>query len=250
MLLQERSRLFVRHGTNGSEDFLFTGDAEREAEASMLSQSIVPMPDVEILKVGHHGSSTSSSETFLNMARPEVAVYMAGINNQYGHPDGGTIDRLLAVGATVYGTDRNGTVTVTTNGSTREIQTTIPAPPITRPDGPSPPPGSVQITRIFYDGLVPDVESDEYVEITNRGAEAQNLDGWKLKDVSDGSPYFTFSSYILNAGATIRVYTNEIHPEWGGFSFRYGRAIWQNDPPHDVAALYDAQGREVSRLSY
>ncbi len=107
----------------------------------------------------------------------------------------------------------------------------------------------VQITYIFYDGLVPRAESDEYVEITNLGDQAQDLAGWVLKDISEGYPSFTFPSYILALGKSIRVYTNEYHPEWGGFSFEYGRAIWSNSEP-DLAVLYNSQGKEVSRKSY
>jgi len=108
---------------------------------------------------------------------------------------------------------------------------------------------NVQITYIFYDGLVPRVESDEYVEITNLGDQSQDLAGCVLMDISEGYPSFTFPSYILAPGESIRVYTNEYHPEWGGFSFEYSRAIWNNSEP-DVAALYDSQGREVSQKSY
>ena len=107
----------------------------------------------------------------------------------------------------------------------------------------------VQITYIFYDGLVPQVESDEYVEITNSGDQAQDLAGWILNDISDGYPSFTFKSYILAPGKSIRLYTNEYHPEWGGFSFEYSRAIWNNSEP-DVAVLYNSQGKPVSRKSY
>ena len=111
------------------------------------------------------------------------------------------------------------------------------------------PVSDVQITYIFYDGLVPRVESDEYVEITNLGDKPQDLAGWVLKDISEGYPSFTFPSYILAPGASIRVYTNEIHPEWGGFSFDYGRAIWDNKDP-DTAVLYYAPEQEASRKSY
>jgi endonuclease YncB( thermonuclease family) len=118
---------------------------------------------------------------------------------------------------------------------------------------PQPPPPirveNVQITYIYYDGLVPSVESDEYVEITNRGDQPQDLTGCVLMDISDGYPSFTFPSCILAPGESIRVYTNEYHPEWGGFSFEYSRAIWNNTEP-DVAVLYDSQGNEVSRMSY
>ena len=72
---------------------------------------------------------------------------------------------------------------------------------------------NVQISYIFYDGLVPRVESDEYVEITNLGDQAQDLFGWELEDISEGYPSFTFPSYILAPGKSIRVYTNEYHLE-------------------------------------
>ena len=107
----------------------------------------------------------------------------------------------------------------------------------------------IQITHIFYDGLVFRTESDEYVEITNLGDQPQDLADWELKDISEGYPSFTFPSYILAPSESIRVYTNEYHPEWGGFSFEYGRAIWNNSEP-DVVVLYDKQGKEVSRKSY
>lgn len=110
-------------------------------------------------------------------------------------------------------------------------------------------PSDVQITYIFYDGIVPYVESDEYVEITNLGDEPQDLAVWLLIDFSDSYPSFTFPSYILAPGESIRVYTNEHHPEWGGFSFGYEKAIWNNTDP-DVAALYNAEGQKVSSRSY
>jgi len=84
-----------------------------------------------------------------------------------------------------------------------------PAPSITPFPAKAP---NVQIAYIFYDGKVPRVESDEYVEIVNLGDEPQDLTGWVLKDISDGYPTFTFPPYILKPGERIRVYTNEIHP--------------------------------------
>ena len=108
---------------------------------------------------------------------------------------------------------------------------------------------NVQITNIFYDGLVPYVESDEYVEITNLGDQPQELTGCVLMDISEGYPSFTFPSYILAPGKSIRVYTNEYHSEWGGFSFEYSQPIWNNSEP-DVAVLYNNQSEEVSRKSY
>jgi endonuclease YncB( thermonuclease family) len=109
--------------------------------------------------------------------------------------------------------------------------------------------GDIQITNIFYDGQVPRVESDEYVEISNLGDQLQDLSGWVLKDISDGYPSFIFSSYVLAPGKSIRVYTNEYHSEWGGFSFESSQPVWNNSEP-DIAALFDSQGREVSQRSY
>jgi len=76
-----------------------------------------------------------------------------------------------------------------------------------------------------------------------------NLQGWKLIDIDEGYPELIFPYYILNPGQSIRVYTNEIHPEYGGFSFGQGTAVWNNSDP-DTAVLYNAHGDEVSRKSY
>ena len=108
---------------------------------------------------------------------------------------------------------------------------------------------NIQITYILYDGLVPYVESDEYVEITNLGDQPQELTGCVLTDISEGYPSFTFPSYILAPGKSIRVYTNEYYSEWEGFSFEYNQPIWNNREP-DVVVLYNNQGGEVSRKSH
>ncbi len=258
----------VLYFSYGTVDFLFMGDAEKEAEAAMLAKSDIPVPDVEILKVGHHGSNTASAGDFLAITSPETAVYMAGAGNQYGHPHKETIQALTIAGAKIYGTDVHGTIIITTDGESYELQPEKQAPSIsineqstpvpTPTPKPTPAPSpttepaqttNIQITKIFYDGQVARTESDEYVEITNLGAQTVDLAGWVLKDTSEGYPSFTFPSYTLQPEKSIRVYTNEIHPEYGGFSFGSGKAIWNNTSP-DTAALYNAQGQEVSRKSY
>lgn len=85
-----------------------------------------------------------------------------------------------------------------------------PAPEETPSTEPSPEPeptgaSNVQITKIFYDGLVPRSESDEYVEIKNLGNESQALAGWMIKDIDEGYPSLTFPSYILAPSASIRI---------------------------------------------
>ena len=237
--------------TYGQIAFLFDGDAEQEAEASMLTAGIVP--DVDILKVGHHGSRTASSMQFLEAAKPEYAIYMAGQGNSYGHPHQETIANLCEIGAEIYGTDVHGTIIITTDGVTYNVTPSNDAPPVVCPVATTEEETSVgsnvQITYILYDGFVYRTESDEYVEITNVGDTSQDLNGWTLLDISEGYPSLTFPSYILQPGKSIRVYTNEIHPEYGGFSFGSGKAVWNNSSP-DTAVLKNAQGQEVSRKSY
>ncbi|MFC1982967.1 ComEC/Rec2 family competence protein [Chloroflexota bacterium] len=107
----------------GDIDFLFTGDAEKEAERQMTMLSSVRLPEIEILKVGHHGSRTASSEDFLAITSPEVAIYMAGKDNSHGHPHQEAMTALREAGVTVYGTDTSGTIIITTDGKTYSVST-------------------------------------------------------------------------------------------------------------------------------
>ncbi|MFC1950083.1 ComEC/Rec2 family competence protein [Chloroflexota bacterium] len=113
----------VLHFAYGDIDFLFTGDAEKEAEGQMMILSSVRLPEVEILKVGHHGSRTASSEDFLTITSPEVAIYMAGKDNRYGHPHQETLDALTQIGAEIYGADVKGTIMIITDGKTYSVST-------------------------------------------------------------------------------------------------------------------------------
>ncbi len=133
-----------------------------------------------------------------------------------------------------------------------EVPTATPRPTPQPTAIPTPTPtveSQVVISCIFYDGSVLRSETDEYVAIVNVGNAPQNLENWVLKDVSTGSPSFEFPNFSLVPGREIRVYTNEIHSRWGGFSFGSGKAIWNNSKP-DTAALFDASGEEVSQKSY
>ena len=132
--------------------------------------------------------------------------------------------------------------------------TPTPRPTATRTPAPTPYPTNtgLVIECIFYDGVVPRSEADEYVQIVNNGSETVNLEGWKLKDLGNRGPEFTFEgSYLIAVREEIRVYTDQIHPRWGGFSFNRKSAIWINDHNNpDTAGLFDPSGREVSRRSY
>ena len=76
----------------------------------------------DVLKVGHHGSSTSTSPAFLDAVNPSIAVISAGVNNRYGHPDNETVQRLLNKGVAVYGTYVSGTIVFSTDGNMITVQ--------------------------------------------------------------------------------------------------------------------------------
>ncbi len=87
--------------------YLFTGDAEKENESARS------WPQTNVLKAGHHGSSTSSSQKFLNQIKPQLIIISCGKNNDYGHPHKETMDRYNKLGATIYRTDESGDILVT-----------------------------------------------------------------------------------------------------------------------------------------
>jgi competence protein ComEC len=102
--------------TYGEVSFLFTGDAERAEEADILEAGY----DISatVLKVGHHGSDTSTSYPFLREIMPQYAVISCGAGNNYGHPHDETLSRLRDAGAAIYRTDMQGTVACASDGKT------------------------------------------------------------------------------------------------------------------------------------
>ena len=94
----------------GTFDLLITGDMSRRAEKAFLET--YPLPDIEVLAVGHHGSRGSTGEELLDALRPEVGVVSVG-RNRYGHPAEETLRRLTAAGVAVCRTDRQGDIHIT-----------------------------------------------------------------------------------------------------------------------------------------
>lgn len=89
-------------------EFLFTGDAEKENESEILSSC--NLPDIEFLKAGHHGSSSSSTDEFIEKLKPEAVAISCGYNNDYGHPHRSILDTFRENGSVVYRTDKNGSL--------------------------------------------------------------------------------------------------------------------------------------------
>lgn len=95
----------------GNTSFLFMGDAETVVEDEILDEV-----NADVVKVGHHGSDTSSSEEFVKSVNAKYAVIMSGIDNQYDLPDKAIVDRWKSNGAEVYNTSENGNVIITSDG--------------------------------------------------------------------------------------------------------------------------------------
>lgn len=101
--------------TYGTQKFLFMGDAEESNEKSRTWN------DVDVLKVGHHGSNTSSSEEFLKQVLPEIAIISVGEGNSYGLPKDKILKRFERLGTTIYRTDTDGTIQVVSDGESNEV---------------------------------------------------------------------------------------------------------------------------------
>ena len=101
--------------------FLFTGDAEVSAESIVLSEN--NNLNCDILKVGHHGSSTSTSSNFLTSVNPSVAIIPVGKNNSYGHPTPEVLSLLDSYNIRTFRTDINGTIIAISDGNTINIST-------------------------------------------------------------------------------------------------------------------------------
>ena len=104
----------------GETSFLFTGDMEQKAEGDLLESGADVRADV--LKAGHHGSPTSSSEAFLTAVQPSVAI-ISGADNDYGHPGADVLARLEALNAEIYRTDTQGEIIIVSDGKTLTITT-------------------------------------------------------------------------------------------------------------------------------
>lgn len=103
----------------GEQSYIFCADAEKENEYDMMASGLELKSNV--IKIAHHGSSTSSLEKFLLAVNPETAIISVGKENDYGHPHEKIIKRLNRLGIKVYRTDLNGTITITSDGKSNSV---------------------------------------------------------------------------------------------------------------------------------
>lgn len=243
---------------NGSNSFLFTGDAEELSESEMLAKDSGILKS-DVLKIGHHGSDSSTSSAFLNSVSPQYAVITVGKGNDYGHPSENIMNRLADAGAIIYRTDKDGTIVFTSDGnkitvdkiSTSDGNKEI----VDKVDTPAAEDNAkeYEISNNEVDAIDETTSSAsanvsissvdkraELVTIKNAGSTDVNLTGWKLVSVT-GNQTFIFPSYILKSNETVTVAS-------GGAT---GDLIWTsahiwNNSSSDPAQLYDAQGNLIA----
>jgi competence protein ComEC len=109
----------------GQESMLLTGDIERTVERTLSDEGDALA--ATFLKVPHHGSRTSTTQAFFESIHPQFAAISVGENNAFGHPNADVVERIESSGTRLYRTDRDGAITIMTDGTQMNVQTFLPA---------------------------------------------------------------------------------------------------------------------------
>ncbi len=117
----ENNNSIVLYISAGETSFLMTGDAEQKIEKEIIKN--YPTLNATILKIGHHGSSTSSYEEFISQISPETAIIQCGLNNSYGHPHEETISVLDSLNIPYYRSDISGNITISCTADSYTVST-------------------------------------------------------------------------------------------------------------------------------
>lgn len=216
----------------GNVSFLLTGDAGIALEKEMMQYDV----SATVLKAGHHGSNTSSSEDFIRAIKPEITILSYGKDNKYGHPHAEVVDRLQEIGSKIYATADIGTITVTTDGvnyavngkeasvvNTGKTSEVVPLTP------------AIEITSKDLVG--------EIVGIKNNGQQAVSLKDWQLISI-EGNQVFNFPNLSLQPGKTIYITSGANAREGQNYLKWTTKQIWLNDG--DAAQLRNEKGELIS----
>ena len=214
----------------GDVSFLLTGDAGVALEKEMLAQDV----KATVLKAGHHGSNTSSSQSFIQAVHPEVTVLSYGEDNKYGHPHTEVVEHLQAVGSKIYATAEARTVIVSNDGVNYEVNAKEWSNHV----------ATTLTTEKGVEIISKDLEN-EIVAIQNNNAQAVSLKEWQLVSI-EGNQIFNFPNVTLQPGKIIYVTSGSSAREGQNYLKWTGRQIWLNDG--DGAQLLNAKGEIVSEL--
>jgi len=220
--------------TYGNVSFLLTGDAGVALEKEMLQYDV----KATVLKAGHHGSNTSSSEEFIQAVKPEVTILSYGEDNKYGHPHAEIVDRLQAIGSKIYATADLGTITVSTDGVNYTVNgketSSVETGNILSKEEPT------TAIEIVSKDLV-----TEIVGIKNSGQHAVSLKDWQLISI-EGHQVYNFPNLSLQPGKTIYITSGTNAREGRNYLKWTTKQIWLN--AGDAAQLRNEKGELVSEL--
>lgn len=241
----------------GQTSFLFTGDAEKLSEQEMLEHYSKKTMAATVLKVGHHGSKTSTSEAFLQTVAPQWAAISVGEGNDYGLPHADTLALLERQGVTYWRTDEVGSIVFYSDGDTvRQGQAQVageaaadwPEENLEEPDVSVAPGVPVEPVDSAADGVV--IQSvnrvAEIAVLANTGDETVDLSGWVLVSVQGDQRFAIPEGTSLAAGESLRIVSGENAVEGDHQLVWTVQNIWNNK--HDPAELYDSAGRLVDQL--
>ncbi|MFB6295318.1 MAG: lamin tail domain-containing protein, partial [Halobacteriales archaeon] len=250
--------------TYGQTSFLFTGDAEDDQEAQLISE-YGPQLNATILKAGHHGSSSSTSDGLLQAVDPRAVVISSAYDSQYGHPHQEVLDQLGSI--TTFWTATHGHTVLVSDGERVSVRTQRVAPtdPQQLRDGDPIPVGTTDpvqqrltiggsgtvatsqlgetaadggtpigaeglaIETIHEDAEGPDGENlnDEYIVLTNTGEESLDLSGYTITDAADHS-YTIPEGVTLQPDAELTLHTSSGTDTETDLYWGSGSPLWNN----------------------
>lgn len=216
----------------GHNSFLFTGDAEKNNEEEMLTTP--GRLNADLIKIGHHGSESSTTEAFLEDLKPLYGVITVGADNRYGHPSNSVLNRLQRHGVKIYRTDKQGTIIASSDGE----NITFDKKPLALNSNRKKQRTGIQIINVSLD--------DEVVEVKNYEDKPVNISGWRLLSVTAGQEFYFPQGTVLKPGGTVKVVSGR-KAKPGPDTIVWSRAyIWNNDG--DPAVLYDQSANKISIL--
>jgi hypothetical protein len=197
----------------------------------------------DVLKVGHHGSGSSTSQEFLEAVDPDYAIICVGEDNSYGHPNEGILEKLAVMGVEVYRTDINGTIIATCDGTSTVFTLAKDSTPIVPEPEPPAEPETVELDEPEASTAIISALDKRYESVTIKNPTGSTIDlsGWRVVSVKGNQSYTIPSGTILGAGEAIVVASGG-----GAGDLIWTKSnIWNNSDP-DPAELYDPQGNLVS----
>lgn len=224
--------------TYGDSSYLFTGDAEVKSEKEIIKNGLLQHFDV--LKVGHHGSKSSSCTKFLDIVKPKYAIISCGKDNDYGHPNKETLDKLNERGIQILRTDEIGTIILHSDG--KEISFYSDEGKVQEIEAGG---NQEQDSNIASNIKIIDVDKvKEVVTIKNSTDKDVLMTGWKLKSIK-GNQVFSFpKDYKIKSSAVIKISSGSEKGDldWGQ------KNVWNNTSA-DPAELYNGEGELIDKAS-